>query len=656
MRHLLSAWTALALLGGLAAPSAADDWSACRLSVPQQRIAACTRIINQSGEAPESVALAYAHRGSAYVNRDDNAHAISDFNKAMEFDPKHASYYRGRVHALKREQDLAITDYNEAIRLEPSYAFAYNARGNAYFAKRDHDRAAADYNEAIRLDPNLAPAYRQRGNAFASKGDFDRAVADFDEAIRLDPNYVAARLLRGLAYKDKRELDRAIAELTKAIELDPVFARAYQYRGWVYQEKGEHDAAISDFSKAIELNPKYVRAYESRGFSHWKKNEPDHAIADFSKAIALDPKYPNLYNNRALVFGGRGELHLAIADLTKAIELDPKHAWSYNSRGIVYERKGELDRAIADFDKALELNPTFAQALANRGNAYEKKNANERAIVDYRKILDLPAPSTTDQQRQEVTRQRIARLMQPQTEKGTTKPPARVALVIGNSNYSTVGVLGNPESDASAMAVALDRLGFKVITYYDLTREKMGQSLKAFGDLSEGAEWAVVFFAGHGMEMNGVTYLIPNDAELKRDTHVSDETISLTQVLSKVDAASKLGLVILDSCRNNPFSARMVRSGGAARSIGSGLANIEPEGNVLVVYAAKHGTTASDGIGQHSPFTEALLAHIEEPGLEVTFLFRKVRDEVRAKTERRQEPFQYGSLSSEPLYFKAAAP
>jgi uncharacterized caspase-like protein len=97
----------------------------------------------------------------------------------------------------------------------------------------------------------------------------------------------------------------------------------------------------------------------------------------------------------------------------------------------------------------------------------------------------------------------------------------------------------------------------------------------------------------------------------------------------------------------------MVRS-TATRSLTRGLSPVEPEGNVLVAYAAKHGTTAEDGIGEHSPFTEALLASIEEPGLEINFLFRKVRDRVREKTGKRQEPFLYGTLGSEPLYFKVA--
>jgi uncharacterized caspase-like protein len=188
---------------------------------------------------------------------------------------------------------------------------------------------------------------------------------------------------------------------------------------------------------------------------------------------------------------------------------------------------------------------------------------------------------------------------------------------------------------------------------YDLNREAMGKALKDFGDQASGAEWALVYFAGHGLGLNGTTYLIPVDAELKRDTHVPDETMALDRVQAKVDAASKLGLVVLDACRNNPFIARMNRS-RATRSLGRGLANVEPEGNVLVAYAAKHGTVAEDGARANSPFTQALLAHIEEPGLEINILFRKVRDLVRKSTNGRQDPFVYGSLGAELLYFKPA--
>jgi uncharacterized caspase-like protein len=126
-------------------------------------------------------------------------------------------------------------------------------------------------------------------------------------------------------------------------------------------------------------------------------------------------------------------------------------------------------------------------------------------------------------------------------------------------------------------------------------------------------------------------------------------------MLSLVDITAQDRPLALARVLRGRAHSRASLAGGTSRSIGRGLANVEPEGNVLVAYAAKHGTTAEDGVGEHSPFTEALLAHIEESGLEINFLFRKVRDEARTKTQRRQEPFLYGSLSSELLYFKGAS-
>jgi uncharacterized caspase-like protein len=229
-----------------------------------------------------------------------------------------------------------------------------------------------------------------------------------------------------------------------------------------------------------------------------------------------------------------------------------------------------------------------------------------------------------------------------------------VALVIGNSAYSAIERLANPANDARAVAASLRRLGFaEVVERYDLSLAAMVDAFKAFGDKSVDADWAIVYYAGHGIEVGGITYLVPTDARLLRDTHVADEALPLDRVLAKVEAARKLRLVILDACRNNPFVVRMARAAGSGRSVGRGLARIEPDGGVIVAYAAKHGTIAQDGTAAHSPFTEALLHHLEEPGLEIQFLFRKVRDRVLDRTGRAQEPFVYGSLGSEPLYLQA---
>ena len=227
----------------------------------------------------------------------------------------------------------------------------------------------------------------------------------------------------------------------------------------------------------------------------------------------------------------------------------------------------------------------------------------------------------------------------------------RVALVIGNATYAHAPRLANPLNDAGDVGVALARLGFEVTVIENAGYDTLRRGLRAFTRSAATAEIAVVFYAGHGIEVDGRNFLVPVDARLESDREVEFETVPLDLVSRGVEGASGLGLVILDACRDNPFAASMRRS-GATRSIGRGLARVEPSGETLVAYAAKEGTVAADGSGRNSPYTAALLDHVEEPGLEVGLMFRKVRDSVLAATGGAQEPFTYGSLSSEGVYLK----
>ena len=232
----------------------------------------------------------------------------------------------------------------------------------------------------------------------------------------------------------------------------------------------------------------------------------------------------------------------------------------------------------------------------------------------------------------------------------------RVALVIGNGAYRSVPVLPNPPGDAGDVAAALKRLGFAVTFITNASFDEMRRGLIALGREAAGADMATVYFAGHGMEINGENWLIPVDAELKRDTDAANEAISLQSVMMQVSSTTSLGLVILDACRNNPFAARMNRSLALRAAVSGGLGRIEPVGNVLVAYAARDGTTALDGNGHNSPFTAALLRNIEMPGVEVTFVFRNVRDDVMEATRNEQQPFVYGSLSRKAIYLAALPP
>ena len=224
----------------------------------------------------------------------------------------------------------------------------------------------------------------------------------------------------------------------------------------------------------------------------------------------------------------------------------------------------------------------------------------------------------------------------------------RVALVVGNSTYAHIGRLPNPGNDAADMAAALRRLGFEVTTTLDADRVELNDALRAFTRQSAGADVSLVFYAGHGIEMDGVNYLVPVDARLERDVDVRFEAVALDDVLVSTTGAS-LRLVVLDACRNNPLARSMQRT-GASRSVSRGsFGNLDESllGNeTLVAYAAAAGTTAADGTGRNSPYTSALLAYLEEP-VELLTLFRQVRAQVLATTNGEQRPHEYQSLLGE---------
>ncbi len=221
----------------------------------------------------------------------------------------------------------------------------------------------------------------------------------------------------------------------------------------------------------------------------------------------------------------------------------------------------------------------------------------------------------------------------------------RVALVVGNSNYTKVKALPNPSRDAAAVAALLRASGFDVVEVREnLGTAEMKRVIRDFSDQTRDADVAVMYYAGHGMEVDGTNYLLPIDAALERDIDVEDEAISLDRILKILEPARRLRLVILDSCRDNPFTRTMRRT-SQSRSIGRGLARIEPTvTDTLVAFAAKAGTTADDGTGLNSPFTSALLKNLAIPGLDLRIAFGRVRDDVLASTNHRQEPFVYGSL------------
>ena len=356
-----------------------------------------------------------------------------------------------------------------------------------------------------------------------------------------------------------------------------------------------------------------------RGDAYYYKGDYDRAVADYDVLVRLDPR-PLFYRYRGMIHEKKGDLARAIGDYGEAIRLDPKDIPALNFRGLIAERSGNLGSAAADFAAVLAIDPNHSGAQERLARVQQRLSA-------------------------------LAKLGRSRRPAARATAEMRVALVIGNSAYASVGALPNPRNDAEKVAATLKRIGFEVTLAVDLTRDKLAAALKTFRAQADRADWAVVYYAGHGIEFGGTNYLIPIDARLASDRDISFEALALDDVLLTVEGAKKMRLAILDACRDNPFIKSMARS-QSTRSVGRGLAQVEPEGATLIAFAAKHGRLALDGEGTNSPFVTALVGNLDTPGLEINLLFRKVRDDVLKMTGGRQEPYMYGSLPAEAFYFR----
>ena len=472
-----------------------------------------------------------------------------------------------------------------------------------------------------------AAAMNDRATVWFRKGQFDRAIADFEVAVRLNPKDGAIRCNLGRVLHEKGEFDRAIIEYTEAVRIDSRVTFCVNNRGEVWRLKGDLDRALADQNEAIRTNPKIALAYVQRGDTLRYK----------------------------------GDLARALVDYEHALQLEAEFVPALTGRGLTYEKMGDLARARVEFQKALASHHRLAKVDVHKA-AQETAAAQLAAIDSGAPLPVIPnAPA------------RAASATAIPTPTATALAPTaggnqgrRVALVIGNSAYKNAAALPNPQRDAEAIAAAFRAIGFETVTLVeDATHQTLIDALRTFADQAEAADWAVVYYAGHGIEVNGVNYLIPVDAKIAVDRDVQFEAVRLDQIMTSVDNAKKLKLILLDACRNNPFVPQMRRTAApeavaaqttgvgttSTRSIGRGLGEVNVSGATLVVYAAKHGQVALDGEGGNSPFAVAVVQRLATPGVEINKLFRLVRDDVMEATAGRQEPFTYGSLPGREDFF-----
>ena len=226
--------------------------------------------------------------------------------------------------------------------------------------------------------------------------------------------------------------------------------------------------------------------------------------------------------------------------------------------------------------------------------------------------------------------------------------PNRKALVIGNSNYANANPLKNPINDAKAVAEKLTKIGFEVTLELDLGGREMIGAVDSFRSKLNDADISLFYYAGHGIEIDKQNYLVPIDASMANTSIAKYEAVPLDLVTSVTGEAKELSMVLIDACRDNPFAANLSKTRSGTR--GLAIVEINDPGDTIISFAASSGNVAEDGSGINSPYAEAFMEIIEEPGLEIGFMFRKIRDRVIQKTNGKQKPETVQQLSGDAIY------
>jgi tetratricopeptide (TPR) repeat protein len=285
-----------------------------------QKIAACTAIIQANRDPANIIGVIYLYRAKAFAEKNDYDRALADTEEGVRRLPSESTpyIYRGFVFATKGENERAFADYDKAITLDPKSVLGHQNRAQLLFNVGKYDAAASDYTALLHLDANNAANYYfARGACFHFKRDFDRAIADYDLAIKTNPQMMMAYVGRSNAYTHKGQYDRGLADAEQAVKLDPSSPYPYANRGEAYRNKGELDRAITDFDQSIKLDGSVTPVYVYRGLAYEAKGDIPHAREDYATAISLPPKL--LFEARELQDKARERLAaLAVAPVAAA--------------------------------------------------------------------------------------------------------------------------------------------------------------------------------------------------------------------------------------------------------------------------------------------------------------------------------------------------
>jgi len=454
-----------------------------------------------------------------------------------------------------------------------------------------------------------AKEHGDRGDAFFKKKDFDKAVNSYTMAINIEPNNEKYYLYRGMAYYEQGDYGRANKDFTSAINHsvvkivdDNTYALCYGSRGHSYYALGKYAEAVRDYEEAVRFNPGNGAYKQSLAAAKAMLASPpaNNSVKITFTSPATSPRSD--YAVRACVkAGGRVVDRVSLTvngSATRGISVSRGDGCDHTVNQVVALRDGENTIGIE----------------ATAGGV----SASETFVVTYRQ--EPISPTVTP-----------------------AGPPAvdghRVALVVGNANYKN-SPLRNSVNDANQVAAKLRGLNFTVTAVSDADNRTMRRAINEFAESSKGSAIALFYYAGHGVQHENISYLLPVDIEnLNRLGDLTEDATSIDRVLRALDdSRARVKIVMLDACRSNAIT----------RSASGGLAapGTTPEGT-FIVFATAPGQVALD----NSTFTKSFLKYVDTPGLKIEDLFKNVLSDVRKTTGGSQIPWVQSSLEGN-FYFK----
>jgi len=566
------------------------------------------------------------------------------------------------------------------------------ARGQAYFV-----RGLNHFLDAMNLVTAAKKPPSQAGTEVQAR--VDAALADLAWSIKTAPQHSAQVLsLRATIHRVFNRSDEALADTAKAIAADPKDAVPHVVQAGIFERQDRFSEARTELDTALSLDPGNAIARLARARLWTRYGDIDRVFADYDSAVNLGgPTVAEALSGRARLALRLGNPGQACADWTRAAEMSPlplaQAQFHTRAGNVARDSLKDHNLAIAAYGRAIAAQPSSAEPYIQRAIAHERAGHPDEAATDYRKALDRARTSPDQALSAPYIRLRLDLLRGGASRRSDSSPLSgdvhrlsgerprdgsrRVALVIGNATYRHVAPLDNTDRDAQSVAAALAGAGFAEVTIaINLDQRRFHAVLADFTASAAAADWAMIYFSGHGIEVDGRNYLIPIDARLQTlATQIAGATppsagaIALDEVLAASAPARKLRLVVLDACRDNPFvqeahrvAARNTASpdasstpatGSGEKAIGGGFtATTLRQPDTLVLYATQPGQVALDGDELNSPFTRAFLRNNAVPGQDLATFLSRLHDDVAKATERRQLPAVIGQLrQGERFYF-----